>query len=80
MVKMADTSFWSSALLRIFLTILWSSVTILDELVPSKLEHHPEARVGYELAYFGVSCWSLGFFGLGVVCAKLILGRIRDAV
>ncbi len=36
MVKMADTSYWSSVLLRIFLTILSSCVTLLEELVPSK--------------------------------------------
>ncbi len=36
MVKMADTSYWSSALSRIFLTISWSYVTFLDKLVPLK--------------------------------------------
>ncbi len=30
-----------------------------------QLEHQPEARVGHEPATFGVSFWSLGFFGLG---------------
>jgi hypothetical protein len=48
-----------------------------------QLVYQPEARVRNQPAYFDISFWSLGFFGLGMaslVWAKLILGRFRDAV
>ena len=63
MVKMADTSNWSSALLPIFLTTSWSRVTFSDELVPSKRFTAGTLAMNRHIlvSHYG----QLGFFGFG---------------
>ena len=65
---MADILYWLLALLPIFLTTSLFCVPFSNKLVPLKrltAATSAEARIGNEQAYFGVSFWSLGFFGLG---------------
>jgi hypothetical protein len=47
--------------------ILWDFLGRARALKPiyRGLEYQPDACPGNEPAYVGVSCWSLGFFGLG---------------
>ena len=64
--QVADTSYWSSALLPIFLYgIAWLSWKNSWSESGLQLEHQPEASTSNELAYFGTSFWSLGFFDVG---------------